>query len=71
MPSTTMTCSVCRRPFEAVRSDARYCSATCRVRALHARRAATAARTALADAGVDDVRAARALAGVRAGQRVA
>ena len=71
MPSTTSICAVCRRPFEAVRFDARYCSATCRVRALRARRAATAARTALADGVLGDVRAARALAGVRAGQRAA
>ena len=31
------TCQQCGKPFKATRSDARYCSGACRVRALRSR----------------------------------
>ena len=32
-----MTCVTCSRPFEAKRKDHRFCSATCRLAAFHAK----------------------------------
>jgi hypothetical protein len=43
-----MRCDGCEQPFDARRTDQRYCSPSCRTRGL-ARRRLEAARSALAD----------------------